>query len=218
MTTWRLSVGNRPDITIVGVYRGGEESHCGSIDRPGQSKNDKPGSLSAQQPVKQPSTPTCLPTMAMKLQLALAVNPDPLLFLFSPGDSAAGAQHYCVCLGESGCIFGWPVDGLHALPEPNSPQSNTGYHDHNDCRSLSGDDTGHIGIVWKKHTSAKRLMRAGLINQTVGNCNRAHQHFGRMWYTSIAKSKPCHIPLISTPIISGFVLSFHPQDQSPWQR
>ena len=165
--------------------------------------------MTVQQQGKRKSTPVYLPTWPMKPDVVPDVNPDPLLFVFYADDNAVVARRCCVCLCGFGRTYGWLGADFFGALALNSLMNNIDWIDHNNCRSMSDDDIGHIEKVGHKHASAKRLMRAGLINKTVGNCNGAYQHSGGMWYSSIAKSKRCHIFLISTGIISGFGPDFH---------
>jgi len=71
-----------------------------------QSKSDTSASVIAQQRVKNPSIPAYSPTTAMKPEVMVAVNPDPLLFVFCAVDSAVGAQHSGVCPGGFERTFG----------------------------------------------------------------------------------------------------------------
>lgn len=148
----------------------------------------------------------------MKRQVALTLNPDPLLFVFFAAGNGVDARHCCAGLFSSGCIFGSPGNGFYDELFWNRQESNIDFRGHNDCRSGSGNDIERIGIIGRNfhYTSAKRLMRAGLIHSTVGNFTCAHQHFGERRYTEISKSKRCRLPLISTSIISGFTSIFHP--------
>jgi hypothetical protein len=62
-----------------------------------------------QQPVAKHSTPVFSPTEVMKPEAALAVNPDPLFFVFYAVDSAVGAPHYYAYPCYFVRIFGWLV-------------------------------------------------------------------------------------------------------------